>query len=137
MFANPHEAFSIVAKDVRDAAGTIQESWATQNSDSSFIVGGAKYRSGDRSSHFRIKKKLDDYERDQYLEASYEYIAHYFDGYLQELAARNPHIKIRFKRVDKTSSSSYIYDNGERVSECSVYYGNSGCGSSGIAFSHA
>ena len=136
MFANPHEAFSIVAKDVRNAAGTIQEPGAIQNPDAGSIEGGSRNRQGDRSSNLRLKKKFDDHDLDQFLEDSYEYIARYFDGSLQELATRNPHIKVRFKRLDETSFSSYIYDNGERVSECSVYYGNSGFGSSGIAFSH-
>ncbi|MFI0416544.1 MAG: toll/interleukin-1 receptor domain-containing protein [Candidatus Thiodiazotropha sp.] len=136
MFANPHEAFSIVAKDVRIAAGTIQEPEVSQNTQTNFIDDGTKNFQIDRSSNLRIKKKFDDHECDQFLEDSYEYIARYFEGSLQELAARNPHIKVRFKRLDETSFSSYIYDNGERVSECSVYYGNSGFGSSGIAFSH-
>lgn len=143
MFANPHEAFSIVAKDVRNAAATIQEPVTIQNSstldvDTSTLAvdTGARKFQGDRSSNLRIKKKFDDHERDQFLENSYEYIARYFDGSLQELASRNPHIKARFKRLDETSFSSFIYDDGERVSECSVYYGNSGFGSSGIAFSH-
>lgn len=136
MFANPHEAFSIVAKDVRSAAETIQEPVITQHASTYSIDTGTRKLQGDRSSNLRIKKKFDDHERDQFLEDSFEYIARYFDGSLQELASRNPHIKVRFKRLDETSFSSFIYDNGERVTECSVYYGNSGFGSSGIAFSH-
>ncbi|WP_082829669.1 toll/interleukin-1 receptor domain-containing protein [Ectothiorhodospira sp. BSL-9] len=136
MFANPHEAFSIVAKDVRNAAEAVQEPASIQNNGAFSVDVGARKLQGDRSSDLRIKKKFDDHERDQFLEDSYEYIARYFDGSLQELASRNPHIKVRFKRLDETSFSSFIYDNGERVSECSVYYGKSGFGSSGIAFSH-
>lgn len=136
MFANPHEAFSIVAKDVRNSAETIQEPVSIQNAATHSVNVGGRKLQGDRSSNLRIKKKFDDHERDQFLEDSYEYIARYFDGSLQELASRNPHIQVRFKRLDETSFSSFIYDNGERVSECSVYYGNSGFGSSGIAFSH-
>lgn len=137
MFANQHEAFSIVAKDVREATKSVQEPEPTQDEGRYQVDSVAHLPQGERSSNLRIKRKFDDHERDQFLEDSYEYIARYFDGSLEELSARNPHIKTRFKRLSETSFSSFIYDNGKRVAECSVYYGKSVFGSSGIAYAHS
>jgi len=82
-------------------------------------------------------QKFDDHEKDEFLEDSYEYIARYFDGSLQELSERNLHIKVRFKRLSETSFASYIYDNGERVAQCAIWYGQSHFGSQGIVYSNS
>jgi hypothetical protein len=121
MYANQHEAFSIVAKDVRQVAESFLDKTTraepTKNTDHL----AEKESHADRSSNLRIKRKFDDHERDEFLENSYEYIARYFDGSLQELSARNPHIKTRFKRMDETSFVASIYENGERVAQCAIY----------------
>ena len=123
MFANQHEAFAIVAKDVREAAKVIPASVSTLKDEQFSVSSKTDMPQGDRSSNLRIKRKFDDHERDEFLEDSYEYMARYFDGSLQELSVRNPQIKTRFKRLSETSFAAFIYDSGERVAECSVYYG--------------
>lgn len=120
MFANQHEALAIVAKDVKQAVAPFSTPKATTRSDAGETGTG---RFQERSSNLRIKRKFDDHERDEFLEDSYEYIARYFEGSLEELATRNPQIKTRFKRVDATSFSASIYEDGKRVAECSIWYG--------------
>jgi len=137
MFANQHEAFAIVAKDVREAAKVIPTSGSTSKSEQSNVSSKADVPQGERSSNLRIKRKFDDHERDEFLEDSYEYMARYFEGSLQELSLRNPQIKTRFKRLSETSFAAFIYDSGERIAECSVYYGEGAFGSPGIAYSHS
>ena len=137
LFANQHEAFAIVAKDVREAAEAIHASAATSTCDKLNLRPKTDMLKADRSSNLRIKRKFDDHERDEFLEDSYEYIARYFEGSLQELSNRNPQIKTRFKRLSETSFAAFIYDSGERVAECSVYYGEGSFGSPGIAYSHS
>lgn len=137
MYANQHEAFAIVAQDVREAAKSVPAPISPLK-DREYIMGSeTQGPQTDRSSNLRIKRKFDDHERDEFLEDSYEYIARYFDGSLQELAARNPRIKTRFKRLTETSFTAFIYDSGKRVAQCSVWYGEGSFGSSGIAYSQS
>jgi len=137
MFANQHEAFAIIAGDVREAIEAMPSPTLAEGSGSTAVRSKAAAVRGERSSNLRIKRKFDDHEQDQFLEDSYEYMARYFEGSLQELADRNPQIKTRFKRMDETSFMACIYENGERVAECSVYYGESVLSSEGIAYSHS
>ena len=137
MFANQHEAFAIVAKDVREAAKVIPASISTLKDEQFSVKPKTVMPQEDRSSNLRIKQKFDDHERDEFLENSYEYMARYFEGSLQELSVRNPQIKTRFKRLSETSFAAFIYDSGERVAECSVYYGEGTFGSPGIAYSNS
>ncbi|WKZ69981.1 MAG: toll/interleukin-1 receptor domain-containing protein [Melioribacteraceae bacterium] len=137
MFANQHEAFSIIAKDVREAAESMTEkndSMIKTKDDSQTKIGNTPK---ERSSNLRIKKKFDDQEKDEFIENSYEYILRYFEGSLEELRKRNTQIKTKLKRVSATSFSAFIYDNGERVAQCSIYYGESSFRSQEIAYSNA
>jgi len=136
MYANQHEAFAIVAKDVREAAKSLPVPTPLKGK-ASDVIHETRISQGDRSSNLRIKRKHDDHERDEYLENSYEYIARYIEGSLQELTARNPQIKTRFKRLSETRFAAFIYDSGKRVAQCSVWYGAGISGSSGIAYSQS
>lgn len=137
MYANQHEAFAIVAKDVRSAVGALK---ASENS-SVIVVDEVlvemRTAGAARTSNLRIKRKFDDHERDEFLENGYEYIARFFDGSLNELSARNSQIKTRFKRQDQTSFTASIYDEGKRAAQCSIWYGTGIFGSPGIAYSHS
>jgi len=139
MYANQHEAFAIVAKDVRDAAKQFQASPAPQPPEvvERHGVSGAQSPPRERSSNLGIKRKFADHERDEFLEDSFEYIARYFEGSLQELSERNSQIEMRFKRLDETSFAAFIYDSGERAAQCSVWYGSDGFGSLGIGYSQS
>lgn len=137
MYANQHEAFTIVAKDVRDAAKSLPVKKPLLKGSAHQEDSESRAYQEDRSSNLRIKQNFDDHERDDFLEDSFEYIARYFDGSMQELAVRNPHIKTRFKRLSNTSFAAFIYDSGERVTQCSVWYGEGGFGFPGIAYSQS
>ena len=136
MFANQHEAFSIITKDIREAIDNLPGSVKTLRSNQVSARSETNHPQRDRSSNLRIKRQFDDHERDEFLEDSYEYIVRYFEGSLQELSARNPQIKIKLKRLGETSFSAFIYENGNRVSECSVYYGGGSYSAPGIAYSN-
>jgi hypothetical protein len=138
MYTNQHEAFAIVAKDIRDAAARLVPApTSSPKGRERHVASGTSLPQGDRSSNLRIKRKFDEHERDKFLEDSYEYMARYFERSLQELSARNPHIKTRFKRLSETSFAASIYDGGERVAQCSVWYGGDTLGSPGIAYSQS
>lgn len=137
MFANQQEAFSIVAKDIREAIKKFLDSNAPSNGESRNSASEEIRPVGDRSSNLRIKRKFDDHERDEFLEDSFEYLARYFAGSLDELTKRNPQIKTRFKRTSETSFNAYIYEKGDRVSQCTIWYGKANFGLPGIAYSNS
>lgn len=135
MHANQHEGFAVVAKDVRDAAKRFATAQSTGTQFHEQLQ--ARLPQADRTSNLRIKRKFNDHERDEFLESCYEYIANYFEHSLAELTARNPHVKTRFKRLSATSFAASIYEGGERIAQCSVWYGAERFGSSSIAYSQS
>jgi len=137
MYANQHEAFAIVAKDVREAAKSLSASESSLEGEQCCVGSLASKLQGDRSSNLRIKRKFADHERDEFLENSYEYMVRYFEGSLQELSTRNPHVNTKFKRLSETSFAAFVYDSGKRVAQCSIYYGGHSFGSSGIVYSQS
>lgn len=141
MFANQDEAFAIVAKDVRMAAKRFQKALPTTaipNFARHSVAPVTEKESDLRSSNMRIKRKFDDHERDEFLDNCYEYMARFFDGSLRELEARYPHIKTRFKRIDASSFTAHIYDNGQNVAKCSVVVGGQASfGGNGIRYSNS
>lgn len=140
MFANQDEAFTIIAKDIRIAARRFQKDVpiaAKQAIAEHPIATGAALQTDFRSSNMRIKRKFDDHERDEFLDNAYEYMSRFFEGSLRELEARYPHIKTRFKRVDASSFTAHIYDNGKTVAQCSVVAGQGGFGGNGIRYSNS
>lgn len=135
MHANQHEAFAIIAADVRQVAERFAAAEGCKGTDQPARPSPAPVTAGPRSSNLRIKRQFDDHERDEFLEDSYEYIARYFAGSLDELSARNPQIKTRFKRTSATSFAASIYEDGQRVAQCAVWYGGSTFVGEGIAYS--
>ncbi|MFB4204859.1 hypothetical protein KBTX_03206 [wastewater metagenome] len=138
MHANQHEALAIIARDVREAANGFDGDTESSPMLAQGGVDADSRTSGPRSTNLRIKRQFDDHERDEFLEDTYEYIARFFSGSLEELAARDPQIKTRFKRTTDTSFSAAIYENGNRVAQCAIWNGGGDrYGLGGIAFSHS
>lgn len=134
-YANPHEAFSIVAKDVREAVKLVPSPEPSSTIEELQVGSRVSKQHRDRSSNLRIKRTFDDHERDEFLENSYEYMVRYFDASLQELSERNPHIKTRFKRLGETRFAAYIYSMGDLVAQCTIWYARDRSRSAEIAYS--
>jgi TIR domain len=81
-----------------------------------------------RSSNLAVKRKFSDEERDTFLDDSFNYIANFFEGSLQELENRNDNISTKFQRIDANSFSSKIYTNGEIASQCLITLSHNGMG---------
>lgn len=99
---------------------------------------GAQTAFGDaarpRSSNLRIKKEFSDRELDKFLAESYEFIANFFEGSLQELEKRNPGIETDFRRIDANHFTSKVYRKGEKKCSCKIWLGGRGSFVSGIAY---
>jgi hypothetical protein len=127
-FPNRHEALAEVAKSIRTAieslklstsAATIQ---SNKPSEKSTVPQQPKSsnRTDIRSSNLRLKKTFEDYDKDQFLQEAFQYISLYFDNSLQELQARNTHIKTNFRPIDANSFEATIYADGKQRSRCGI-----------------
>lgn len=135
MYANQQEALSIIARDVRKVAESLMPENSVTNVVDCMNANGDSTANVLRSSNLRIKRKFDDRERDEYLKDSFNYIARYFDGSLEELASRNPQIEKRFNRIADHQFSAVIYDSGKKAAQCSVWINTGHFESQSIAYS--
>lgn len=91
MFANQHEAFAIITKDIREAASQfLPRDSPPSSATPSRVLEPTSAVPSVRSSNLRVKRSFSDHEKDQFREETFEYIARYFEGSLAELATRNP-----------------------------------------------
>jgi len=91
---------------------------------------------GPRSSNLRVRHEFTEADRDCFLDATFEFMARFFEGSLDELAERYPDIQVRFKRIDVHAFGAVIYRNGNAVARCGVRQGSSRGHMGGITFSH-
>lgn len=134
MFANQDEALAQVAKDIREAVeamGGKAQAKVTRNNAEREVDWDQPVV---RSSNLRVKKRFTDREVDDYLEATFEYIARYFEASLSELEARNQNIETKFRRVDANCLTASIYDEGSKASECTIWVGGGNSFIGGIAY---
>ena len=134
MFANAHEAFSIITRDIREALEKLPAA-TNRNTVADTPTQEATPEPLPRSSNLAIKREFNDHERDEFLENSFEYIARFFAGSLEELQVRNPQIQTRFKKIDGTSFTASVYSGGKKVTSCSIWYGGESFSGRGICYS--
>ncbi|MCB2185519.1 MAG: toll/interleukin-1 receptor domain-containing protein [Deltaproteobacteria bacterium] len=137
MFANQDEAFSIIVKDIRAAANSLQKPATNSSAGPLGTISRINGSLPARSSNLRIKKRFSDLERDDFLNHSFEYIAQFFQNSLSELDRRNSHITTKFKRDSATRFSVYIYDSGQAVVGCSIFHMHLTQTTPDIAFSYS
>lgn len=78
-----------------------------------------------RSSNLSVKKTFSDHDKDEFLDAAYEFIKSYFEGSLNELCERHPEFSHRLKAMDNTSFTATIYKGGKTASACTIFQGGS------------
>ncbi len=78
-----------------------------------------------RSSNLAIPKTFSDHDRDIFVIEAFNYIAVFFENSLKELQERNPEINTRFQKVNARSFEATIYRNGNQISTCGIWLGNS------------
>jgi hypothetical protein len=118
-FPNKHEGFLEVVEDIRTAAQELGLSSTIDPAGSTATTSAPK--SVPRSSNLRIKRQFSDHERDVFVDQVFEYVANYFEGSLQELAARNAKIEQTFRRITRNDFSAAIYCNGQKRSSCRIW----------------
>jgi hypothetical protein len=92
---------------------------------------------GPRSSNLRVKKTFTDADRDRFMDDSFDFMARYFEGSLEELAKRQPGIETKFQRIDAHCFIAVIYRNGNAISRCLIRHGGRTAFGGGITYSHS
>lgn len=128
-FPNLHDAFLQITKAIRAVAE--QATNECSGNAQSVSPAAAKPQVGDskpskessalRSSNLRVKKNFTDRDLDRFLDESFEYIARFFEGSLEELENRNSDLECMFKRIDANHFTATIYRYGSVASECRVW----------------
>lgn len=125
-FPNQHDAFLEVTQAIRKAVASLPRETTPPLPRLSKGKGVSPDSSGPiqaRSSNLRIRKQFTDHDRDQFQDATFEYLANFFEQSLSELQARNADVETRFKRVDANHFSAAVYVAGTSRSRCNIYNG--------------
>lgn len=136
-FANIHDGFSAVAKDVRAAVEELGGGAAEQQTPGVFSRGERpheKHVNEPRSSNLRVKKAFTDRDRDDFASATFEYVANFFENSLTELEARNPGTETRFTRLDARHFTAAVYQHGEKRAACRIWLPGSASFGGDIAY---
>lgn len=84
-----------------------------------------------RSSNLRVAKHFTDRDKDTFKQDTFDFMARFFEGSLEELANRNPGIDGAFRRIDANRFTATVYRDGKTIQSCTVFIGGL---SDGIAF---
>jgi len=135
-YPNQHDAFLEIVNAIKLAVKDVSPRVSAKTHEFIDEITSKKNSSEKpRSSNLRIKKSYSERDEDDFLEESFEYIANFFEGSLQELEHRNIPISTKFKRIDANHFTAIIYMNGKAVSECKIWLGGRKNFTSGIAYS--
>lgn len=133
-FANQHDAFLEIVRDIRGAATTHPDSGTPSPQDTTPravpVVDPA------RSSNLRLRKAFTDHERDQFVDESFTYIRRYFENSLEELRRRNPGIETRFRETGHTGFTAAVYVEGTKKASCKIWQPDRNAFGGAIAYSN-
>lgn len=135
-FPTLDDAFVLVVADIKQALRQMGQAKAPAQpavalTEAQPAFGGA---TKPRSSNLRIRKEFSDRESDKFLAASYEFIANFFEGSLQELERRNPDIETDFRRIDANHFTAKVYRKGKQECGCKIWLGGRRGFVGGIAY---
>ncbi|CAJ3963452.1 toll/interleukin-1 receptor domain-containing protein [Burkholderia pseudomallei] len=138
-WANQDEAFADIAKSIRKAVAATASS-STPHTGAAAPARGSTPRLAAaepaastqlfRSSNLRVKQEFSDLDRDTFASETFDFIARFFEGSLQELEKRHGQFQGRFSRIDARRFTASIYKDGKRVSQCSISHGGAFGGNS-------
>lgn len=74
-----------------------------------------------RSSNLRVRREFTDRDKDRFLDETFDHLALFFEGSLDELAARHADIECDFTRIDARRFTAAVYRSGRKVSSCTVF----------------
>ena len=127
-FSNPHDAFVEIVNAISDALPA-ERSGAQQSVRSAAAPAQASGESAVRSSNLRVRKDFTDEDNHRFLDSAFEYMARFFEGSVDEIAARNPDITSQFRRIDANRFDVVLFRRGHELASGTVWLGgDSGMG---------
>jgi hypothetical protein len=133
-FPNIHDAYLAVVTDIRTAISELGEPAPSRALPVPSTPAAAPHAlEPPRSSNLRVKKHFTEHDEDLFLDASFEYVANFFESSLVELQRRNSDLNVRYRRVDANLFNAAVYRHGQREATCRVWMG--GGHARGILFS--
>lgn len=133
-YPNINEGFTDVAAGIERLLNQMGNRRTSTTKPSS--VGSAPVTSHPRSSNLHVKRDFTRVDKDRFVRDTFDYIAKYFEGSLEELKKRNQAARIDtdFERIDAQRFVAKIYRDGDLKSVCTISRGNNHFGD--IGFSH-
>jgi TIR domain len=123
-WANFDEAYADVARQVRAVVEKRTNVLAeTAGLGETTVQVHPPTRALPRSSNLRLRKAFTDADKDKFLHQSFDFLAQFFEGSLQELQQRHADIECRYRRVDANTFTATIFRGGEKQGECAVVLG--------------
>ncbi|MFM0729101.1 toll/interleukin-1 receptor domain-containing protein [Paraburkholderia sediminicola] len=146
-WSNQDEAFADIAKSIRKAVAATASSSAPKLDAASAArsmpprpaaIEPSAASQLPRSSNLRVKHEFSDLDKDTFVSETFDFIARFFEGSLQELEKRHGQFQGRFSRIDARRFTASIYKDGKSVSQCTVTHGGAFGGHSNreIAYSN-
>lgn len=138
-FAIHHEALLQIATAIREAAAAPASSAASRQRDVSAPAVSQRRDRAERPrgtrSPVRIAKTFTQKDRDDFLEATFEFIATYFEESLSALERDHAEVETRFRRIDANAFTATVYMRGSVAAACKVRYSIDRGFAHGIAYS--
>ena len=75
------------------------------------------------SSNLRLRRDFSEIDRDEFLEATFAFMADFFENSLNELSACNASITTKFRRIDNNCFTAVIYQDGAAISKSKIRLG--------------
>jgi len=129
------EAFSDVAKQVRQAVESIRTSNSPKKPSNPRSSASSNVSALPRSSNLRLKQEFTEMDVDQFVRSSFDFICKFFEGSVSAVNTRNPDVTGTFEFIDSRRMAAVLYRSGKKITECSVRLDVRGR-SNGIAFSY-
>jgi hypothetical protein len=134
-WTNHDEAYTDIARAIRKVVESHSQATNTAPVAPSFRVLTTAPVERARSSNLRLKKNFTDQDRDEFMMEGFEYIHHFFEASLVELAERNTDVQGVCRLMDANTLTAMVYRNGKKATECSIRLGALGLRSGGLSFS--
>lgn len=120
-FSNKHEAFLQVTNTIREVATSACTTTPPRKTTTVANQSTPKtFPNSMRSSNLKLKTNLTDYDRDNFLQLSFESIAAFFKNSLEQLRIENSSINTTFRQINANHFTAAIYRHGKIVSQCGI-----------------
>jgi hypothetical protein len=134
-FPNLHDAYLSIVTDIRQAISKMGMTSPKKDTARPDRLKPPRAVPQKRSSNLRVKRDFTEHEQDEFLDQSFEFIANFFEGSLDELKTRSPGIDVRFKRIDVRQFTAAVYRNGSKRTACRISFGAKSGFGNGITYS--